>query len=183
MSKTKIVLIEDDEILSKVLYVELTDVGFEVTRAYDGETGLEMVRSQKPDLVLLDLVLPKKHGFEVLGDLKKAPDMRDIPVVILTMLGADDDIKKGLSLGANDYIVKSQHAVTEIIGKVKGFFAKEYHPEAKQMRSEKRDAAASQDIAQFIKELRSAGVADEEIKKKLSEAGWADTAIENAFKE
>ena len=125
MSKIKIVLIEDDEILSKVLYTELIDASFEVTQAFDGEAGLTLVKSEKPDLVLLDLILPKKHGFEVLAELKKSADTASIPVLILTMLGSDEDIKKGLQLGADDYIVKSQHAVGEIVEKVKNFLVKQ----------------------------------------------------------
>ncbi|MBI5222056.1 MAG: response regulator, partial [Candidatus Magasanikbacteria bacterium] len=102
-----------------------------VVNAFDGEAGLAAVGKEMPNLVLLDLVLPKKHGFEVLAELKKSPETRDVPVIILTMLGADDDIKKGFGLGADDYIVKSQHAVAEIVEKVKDFFAKESHPEGK----------------------------------------------------
>lgn len=132
MSAQKIVLVEDDEILSKVLYSELTDAGFEVAQAFDGEAGLELVRSKRPDLVLLDLVLPKKHGFEVLEELKKTPETKAIPVIILTLLGEDEDIKKGLRLGANDYLVKSSHAIAEITEKIKNFFAKEAHPEGVQ---------------------------------------------------
>lgn len=132
MNAQKIVLIEDDEILSKVLYSELTDAGFEVAQAFDGEAGLELVRSKRPDLVLLDLVLPKKHGFDVLAELKKSPETKSIPVIILTLLGEDEDIKKGLQFGANDYLVKSSHAIAEIVEKVKNFFAKEAHPEGVQ---------------------------------------------------
>lgn len=132
MGKTKITLIEDDEILSKVLYAELVDAGFEVAQAFDGEAGLELVRSKRPDLVLLDLVLPKKHGFDVLQELKRSPETTSIPVIILTLLGEDEDIKKGLQLGANDYLVKSSHAMAEIVEKVKSFFAKEAHPEGVQ---------------------------------------------------
>lgn len=131
MNKTKIVLIEDDKILSKVLYTELIDAGFEVSQAFDGEEGLGLVHSEMPDLVLLDLILPKKHGFWVLEELKKSPDTSRIPVIILTLLGEDEDIKKGLRLGANDYLVKSSHAVAEIVEKIKNFFAKESHPEGK----------------------------------------------------
>ena len=132
MSAQKIVLIEDDEILSKVLSVELTDAGFKVTQSFDGEAGLSLVRSDKPDLVLLDLILPKKHGFVVLEELKKSPDTKAIPVIILTLLGEDEDIKKGLRLGANDYLVKSSHAVAEIVEKIKTFLSKEQHPEGAQ---------------------------------------------------
>lgn len=128
----KIVIVEDDEILSRVMAAEFAEAGFEVFQAFDGEAGLALVRDKKPGFILLDLILPKKHGFEVLTELKKSPDTKDIPVIILTMLNQDDDIKKGLQLGANDYIVKSQHAVAEIVEKVKNFFGKEAHPEAKQ---------------------------------------------------
>jgi DNA-binding response OmpR family regulator len=130
MIKTKIVLVEDDEVLSKVLYEELLEAGFDIERAFNGEDGLALIRSKKPNLVLLDLIMPKKGGFDVIADLKKSPATSGIPVIILTMLGRDDEIKKGLQLGANDYIVKSQHAVAEIVEKVKEFFGEEKHPEA-----------------------------------------------------
>jgi len=136
MAKQKIVLVEDDEILSKVINEELEDAGFSVVQAFDGEEGLKLIRSKKPDLVLLDIILPKKNGFEVLEELKKSPDTQDIPVIVLTMIGKDEDIKKGLRLGANDYIVKSQHAIAEIIEKIKGFFEKEQHPMAEQLEEE-----------------------------------------------
>lgn len=131
MEKTKIVVVEDDEALAKVLYTELSDAGFDTSQAFDGESGLELVKSKHPDLVLLDLVLPKKQGFEVLEELKKSPDTKAIPVIILTVLDEADDIKKGLKLGADDYIAKSEHPIGEIIEKVKSFFAKESHPQAK----------------------------------------------------
>jgi DNA-binding response OmpR family regulator len=142
MPKLKIVLIEDDEILAKVVYEELIEADFDVFKAFNGEEGLELARSKKPDLVLLDLILPKKHGFDVLEELKKSPVTHSIPVIILTMLGRDDDIKKGLKLGANDYIVKSQHAVSEIVERVEKFFGKETHPEAK--KSQKKQPESSQ---------------------------------------
>jgi DNA-binding response OmpR family regulator len=133
MNKQRIVLVEDDEILSKVLSEELKDAGFEIEQAFDGEAGLELVRSNSPDLVLLDLVLPKIGGFDVLAELKKSLATKDVSVIILTMLGQDEDIKKGLQLGADDYIVKSQHAVAEIVEKVKNFLSKEQHPQAKRI--------------------------------------------------
>lgn len=123
MSKRKIVLIEDDEILAKVMVQELKDAGFAVSHAADGEAGAKMVQLQKPDLVLLDLLLPKKHGFEVLEMLKGSPTTKEIAVIIITQLGADADVKKGIQLGAEDYLVKSQHAVAEVIEKVKEFMS------------------------------------------------------------
>jgi two-component system, sensor histidine kinase ChiS len=130
MKSTHIALLEDDEILSKVLKEELTDAGFAVSHASDGEVGLKMIQNERPALILLDVLMPKKTGFEVLHELKNSPATRDIPVIMLTMLGQDEDIKKGFQLGANDYFVKSQHAVAEICDKVKEFFSKESHPEA-----------------------------------------------------
>jgi len=131
MKKGNIVLVEDDKILSKVVYEELSDAGFDVSNAYDGEEALKVIQSAKPDLILLDLVLPKKHGFDVLEQLKQSPDTKEIPVIIITMLGSDDDIKKGIQLGADDYIVKAQHAVAEIVEKVSEFFDRMHDSEAK----------------------------------------------------
>ncbi len=127
MTKIKILLVEDDAVLSKVIYEELNEAGFETFQAYDGEEGLRMAREKHPDLILLDILLPKKNGFEVLAILKNSPETKAILVVLLTMLGSDDDIKRGLQLGANDYIVKSQHALPEIIERVKNYFTKEKH--------------------------------------------------------
>jgi DNA-binding response OmpR family regulator len=129
MAKTKILLVEDDEVLSKVVDEELNEAGFESFRALDGEAGLQLAKEKRPDLILLDILLPKKNGFDVLESLKKSMDTEKIPVIVLTMLGSDEDIKKGLRLGAADYMVKSQHALPEIIEKVKDFFAKGQQPQ------------------------------------------------------
>jgi DNA-binding response OmpR family regulator len=138
MSKqTKIILAEDDEILSKVIYEELSEAGFSVTRVTDGGEVVKTVQDIRPDLLLQDVLMPNKTGFEILEELKQSPVTKDIPVIMLTMLGSDEDIKKGLKLGANDYIVKSQHAVAEIVEKVQGFFEKESHPEAAQAEEQK----------------------------------------------
>lgn len=132
MKNITIILIDDDQFLSKVIHDELRDAGFDINQAADGEEGLKLVQSRIPDLVLLDILMPKTDGFAVLEAMKKSPATSSIPVIILTSLGEDENIKKGLRLGANDYIVKGQHAVGEIIEKVKDFFAKESHPEGKQ---------------------------------------------------
>ena len=89
----KIVLIEDDEILSKVIYEDLQEAGYKVYRAFDGDEGLKMVKSEKPDMIILDLVLPKKDGFEVLKEIKKDNETKDIPVIIVSNLGQDVEIK------------------------------------------------------------------------------------------
>ncbi|TSC73930.1 MAG: hypothetical protein G01um101433_1127 [Parcubacteria group bacterium Gr01-1014_33] len=98
---------------------------------------------EKPNLVLLDIILPKKNGFDVLEELKKSPVTNAIPVIMLTMLGRDEDIKKGFELGANDYIVKSQHAVAEIVEKIIKFFGNEAHPAVAKAMADKPASAPS----------------------------------------
>ena len=146
--KHKILICEDDVTLAKVMTEELTDAGFQVKHVSNGEDGVTEAQSYKPDLVLCDVLMPKMNGFEALEALKSSPVTKDIPVMMLTMLGQDDDIKKGLRLGANDYIVKSQHAVGEIVEKVCGFFGDEGHPEAKQ----KEEGETAPDMPESEKE-------------------------------
>ncbi|MBU1558071.1 response regulator, partial [Patescibacteria group bacterium] len=122
--KLKIILIEDDVILSRVIGEELGEAGFDVVFAFEGSEGLILSESQKPDLVLLDLMLPGMNGLDILKKFKKDPSVKNIPIIILTMLGNESDIKKGLELGAEDYIVKSQNAIGEIVDKVKDFTVK-----------------------------------------------------------
>jgi len=136
MDKTKIILIEDDKILAKVIFEELRKADFNVIQVFDGNKALKIIRAEKPDLILLDIILPEKPGFEILEELKKSPDTKDIPVIIMSMLSNVEDIKKGLRLGADDYFVKSQHTVAEIIEKVRKFFAHEQKPRAKRIKKD-----------------------------------------------
>lgn len=129
--KGKIVLIEDDDILSKVLSGSLREEGYGVEQVFDGEESLKTVQNSAPDLILLDLLLPSMGGFDVLKSLKADLRTRDIPVFILTMLGRDEDVKKGLKLGAADYVVKSQHEVKEIVSIIDKFFVSNIKPVSK----------------------------------------------------
>ncbi len=172
MQDIKITLVEDDEILSKVIKEELEESGFKVYSALNGEEGLEIAKAKNPHLILLDLMLPKMHGFEVLESLKKSPQTEKIPVIILTMLGSDDDIKKGLQLGANDYIVKSQHAVGEIVDSVRDFFKSETRPEGKTV--EKKEVAEEEpkkeeEVAEPKAEAPAKEEKKESTKKKKKE--------------
>lgn len=115
----KVLLIEDEEILGDVLKEKLEQEKFTVEWAADGEAGLERVKPFSPDLIVLDLILPKKDGFEVLKELKANPKLKTIPVVVLSNLGQDEEIKLALSLGAVDYMVKAQHPINEVIEKIK----------------------------------------------------------------
>ncbi|HEX9781048.1 MAG TPA: response regulator [bacterium] len=102
----RILLIDDDESIRKPLQRRLEAWGFEVIPAATGEEGLTLAEAQQPDLILLDVVLPKMKGREVCGALKSNPSTRRIPVIFLTALGLADHIKAGMDLGAEDYIVK-----------------------------------------------------------------------------
>jgi len=115
----KILFIEDESVLQKTLEKTLTEEGYNMISALDGETGIGLARSQKPDLILLDLVLPKVNGFEVLKSLKKDPGTKKIPVIILTNLERMSDIDKALELGATTYLVKVDYSLDEVMEKIK----------------------------------------------------------------
>jgi DNA-binding response OmpR family regulator len=104
--KFKILIIEDDPMIQKVYHDKLAIEGYDVDVASNGEEGINMALDGKPDLVLLDLVLPKINGFVVLSELRKNPKTQRTPIIILSNRGGEDEIEKGLKLGADDYIVK-----------------------------------------------------------------------------
>ena len=122
--KNKILLVEDDEFLSRAYSDGLSRAGLEVDVARDGGEAMEKVKEEKPDLILLDLVMPTKNGFEVLEELRMDDDLKKIPVMILTNLGQDSDIEKGKNLGAIDYLIKTDLSMKEVIEKVKYHLAK-----------------------------------------------------------
>lgn len=115
----KILIVEDEETLRSVLQEKLTRSKYDVFVAKDGVEGFTMAKSKKPDLILLDLVMPKRDGFEVLTMLKDEDDLKNIPVIILSNLEEDENLKKALKLGADDYFVKSEHPISEVVEKVK----------------------------------------------------------------
>lgn len=114
-----ILLVEDEPTLQKTLSLALTQEGYEVKSALDGELGLRLAREAKPDIILLDLILPKMDGFEVLDELKKNDETKDIPVIVLTNLESTQDIEKALSLGASNYLVKANYDLKDVVEKVK----------------------------------------------------------------
>jgi two-component system response regulator CpxR len=123
-----ILLIEDDPMLTELYQTKLEMEGYTVTIATDGEAGLAAAAKTKPHLVLLDIMLPKMNGFEVLKKLKKAKATAKIPVIVLTNLGgekADSDKKLALSLGATEFLVKTFHLPDDIVGKIKTVLAGE----------------------------------------------------------
>jgi len=120
----KILIIEDDKFLRKVINKKLSKEKYTVIEATDGEQGLGAVREKKPDLVLLDLVLPGIDGFEVLARMKKSPTLAKIPVIILSNLGERDKIKKGLEMGAINYLIKAHFDPGEIVNRIESVFNK-----------------------------------------------------------
>lgn len=118
-NKQKILLVEDDKFLSEMYVTKLIESGFDVETAGDGQEALEKVTQYGPDLILLDIVLPKIDGFEVLQTLKKNVQTKDIAVVALTNLGQKEEVEKGLKLGAIDYVIKAHFTPTEVVAKVK----------------------------------------------------------------
>jgi DNA-binding response OmpR family regulator len=122
--KIRVLIIEDDRFLLKILMMKFQAEGFDVRGAADGEGGLRQMLEVPPDLVLLDLILPQMNGFEVLAEMKTHSQTRDIPVVVLSNLGQDEDIRRVLDLGALEFLVKSNLSIMEVVAKVKEVFAR-----------------------------------------------------------
>ncbi len=115
----KILLIEDEEYLQQTLSEYLADEKFEVIGAMDGQSGLELVQEKMPDVVLLDIILPKMDGFKVLEEIKKSEKTKNIPVILLTNLENMEDIQKAFEKGAAAYLIKSDFKLEEVIAKIK----------------------------------------------------------------
>ena len=116
----KVLLVEDDPLMLRMYQRKLSSDGYEVDTAINGEEGLVRIRSGRPDLVLLDIMMPKLNGLEMLERMKADPTISKVPVVILTNLGgSQDDIDRGLELGAVAYLVKSAYRPDEVVAKVK----------------------------------------------------------------
>ena len=116
---SNILIIEDDKFLRELIARKLVSEKFEVVTAVDGETGLKKAKQTKPDLILLDLILPGIDGFEVLAKLKADKDLSDAPVIILSNLGQQEDVDKGLEIGAVDYLIKAHFTPNEIVDKIR----------------------------------------------------------------
>ncbi|MEK9154794.1 MAG: response regulator [Patescibacteria group bacterium] len=119
----KILLVEDDPFLSSLLKNRLQKEGLEVILAKDGEEGINFLKTTKPNLVLLDIILPKKSGFEVMETLRSDPELQgnSAPVIIISNLGQQEDIAKGRQLGAVEYYIKAKISIDDLVSKVKGF--------------------------------------------------------------
>ena len=115
----KIVIVEDDKFLRELITQKILKEGYQVVGAVNGEEGVAKTKEVKPDLVLLDLILPGIDGFEVLRQIKEDPETYKVPVIILSNLGQKDDVERGVQLGASDYMVKAHFTPGEIVAKIK----------------------------------------------------------------
>lgn len=116
----KILIVEDDSLLSNMYAAKFKKDGFDVSTAGNGEEGLAKIQSEKPDIILLDIMMPKMNGLEVLEKVKADNALKSIPVILLTNLArGEDDVNKGLELGAVAYLVKSKVTPVEVVTKIK----------------------------------------------------------------
>lgn len=114
----KILLVEDDEMLHNMYTQKFKKKGYDVLSAYNGAEGVKMAQAEEPDLILLDIIMPKMDGFVALKKIRKSKNIGGTPVIILTNLGQEEDIKKGKELGADDYFIKANHTPAEVVEKV-----------------------------------------------------------------
>ncbi len=119
----KLLVVEDDPLLSRMYQIIFSSNAYEVSIATDGADGLDQIRSWKPDLVLLDIMMPKLNGMEVLKKIKSDPEVRNIPVVVLTNLAGNTDVQAALELGAVRYIIKSENKPKVVEEIVRGILA------------------------------------------------------------
>ena len=115
--KIHVLLVEDDTFLANIYKTKFDMEGFKVSVSENGEEGLADAKKKKPDIILLDILLPKMDGFTVLEKLKEASGVKDIPVILLTNLGQKDDVSKGLEMGAVDYLIKAHFKPSEVVEK------------------------------------------------------------------
>ncbi|MEI6478790.1 MAG: response regulator [bacterium] len=120
----KILIVEDEEILIKVLQEKFEAQKFKVSTAQEGNLVLPLARKFKPDIILLDILLPKVNGLDILSDLKADEDLRNIPVIMISNIDEDHKLRQALSLGAVDYMIKSQHPINEVVEMVNKYVLK-----------------------------------------------------------
>lgn len=119
----KVLVVEDDHFLSSAYRAKLTKSGFEVQMASDGEEALTILQGFRPDVILLDLVMPRKDGFATLQEIKQQSSLKDIPVIVASNLGQKEDIDKATGLGAADFIIKSDLSMDDLIAKLEQILA------------------------------------------------------------
>lgn len=115
----KILIIEDEEIILNLLQKKLAQEGYEVSTAPNGYEGLEKIKKEKPDLILLDIIMPKMGGFEVLEEMRKDNDLKNIPVIVVSNSGQPVELDRAQELGAKDWLIKTEFDPQEVVEKVR----------------------------------------------------------------
>jgi DNA-binding response OmpR family regulator len=113
--KKKILLAEDDKFISLAYRDGFKKAGFEVLYASDGQEAINLAQNSQPDIILLDIIMPVKNGFEALEEIRKISSLKDVPILVLSNLGQETDIQKAKSLGADDYLIKSNYSLAEVV--------------------------------------------------------------------
>lgn len=116
--KKQVLIIEDDRFLSSIMKARLDKDGFSVVPAFNGEEAVNFLKQNKPDLIVLDLIMPKISGFEVLQHISLDPNLNQIPVIILSNLAQESDVKKAKELGAVDYFVKIKVSIDDLVNRI-----------------------------------------------------------------
>ncbi len=119
--KKKILLVEDDKMISSMYKTKLEQEGYLVILAENGAAAIDLAFAEKPDLILLDIILPQVDGFSVLRQLRASESMKKAPIIMLTNLGTDEDKEKGKKYGATDYLVKARLTPSQIGEKIKKY--------------------------------------------------------------
>jgi len=119
--KYLILLAEDDEFLQRMYSIKIEASGFSVVLASDGEEAIKKAKETNPDLALVDILMPKKDGFDVLKELRADPKFKNLPIIVLTNLSETEDIKRAKELGSNEYIIKSHFLPSEVIDVIKKY--------------------------------------------------------------
>lgn len=114
----KILIIEDEEIILDLLEKKLSREGYEISSAMDGEAGLRMMRTSKPDLILLDIIMPKMGGFEVMEEMQKDQELKKIPIIVVSNSGQPVEVGRAQALGAKDWLIKTIFDPQEVLDKV-----------------------------------------------------------------
>ena len=130
----KVLVIEDDNFLVDAYSAKLQKSGFKVSLAANGEEGWTQARAQRPDVILLDLLLTKRNGFDLLADLKADPKLKKIPVIVLSNLGQERDMAQVRQLGADEYLIKANVSMKEVVAKIEKVMEKRHQSKTETLR-------------------------------------------------
>ncbi len=121
--KKKVLIVEDDEFLRSLTAKRLEKENYEIITAVDGESALTIAADTKPDMILLDLLLPGLNGFQVLEKIKADDGLKSIPIIVFSNLGQKEDIEKAKNLGANDFLIKANFTLDDVVEKITTYMA------------------------------------------------------------